>query len=74
MVERALRGATAHQREAFLLFTLEGFRLAEIAAITERTAEQVQADIRWRRTSETLADRRRRAPAEVAGGSPSQTK
>ena len=45
MVERALRGATAQQREAFLLFTLEGFRLAEIATITERTAEQVQADV-----------------------------
>ncbi len=45
MVERALRKATKHQREAFLLFTLEGFRLAEIAAITERTAEQVQADV-----------------------------
>jgi RNA polymerase sigma factor (sigma-70 family) len=45
MVERALRGATAHQREAFMLFTLEGFRLAEIAAITQRTAEQVQADV-----------------------------
>jgi RNA polymerase sigma factor (sigma-70 family) len=45
MVERALRGATSQQREAFLLFTMEGFRLAEIAAITERTAEQVQADI-----------------------------
>ena len=45
MVERALRGATPPQREAFLLFTLEGFRQAEIAAITERTVEQVQADI-----------------------------
>jgi RNA polymerase sigma factor (sigma-70 family) len=45
MVERALRGATPHQREAFLLFTLEGFRLAEIAAIMERTAQQVQADV-----------------------------
>jgi RNA polymerase sigma factor (sigma-70 family) len=45
MVERALRGATTHQREAFLLFTLEGFRLAEIASIMERTAEQVQADV-----------------------------
>ncbi len=45
MVERALRGANVHQREAFLLFTLEGFRLAEIAAITERTTEQVQADV-----------------------------
>lgn len=46
MVERALRGATTNQREAFLLFTLEGFRLAEIAAITERTVEQVQHDIK----------------------------
>jgi RNA polymerase sigma factor (sigma-70 family) len=45
MVERALRGAAPHQREAFLLFTLEGFRLAEIAAITERTVVQIQADI-----------------------------
>jgi DNA-directed RNA polymerase specialized sigma24 family protein len=45
MVQRALRGATPQQREAFLLFTMEGFRPAEIAAITERTAEQVQADI-----------------------------
>jgi RNA polymerase sigma factor (sigma-70 family) len=46
MVERALRGATPNQRESFLLFTLEGFRLAEIAAITERTTEQVQTDIK----------------------------
>ncbi|MGA3127036.1 MAG: sigma-70 family RNA polymerase sigma factor [Candidatus Korobacteraceae bacterium] len=45
MVERALRGAAPHQREAFLLFALEGFRLAEIAAITERTVEQVHADV-----------------------------
>jgi RNA polymerase sigma factor (sigma-70 family) len=45
MVERALRGATRYQREAFLLFTMEGFRLAEIAAITERTVEQVQSDL-----------------------------
>lgn len=46
MVERALRDATPEQREAFLLFTLEGFRLAEIAAITERTVDQVQHDIK----------------------------
>lgn len=45
MVERALRGATPQQREAFLLFTMEGFRLSEIAMITQRPAEQVQADI-----------------------------
>jgi RNA polymerase sigma factor (sigma-70 family) len=45
MVERALRGTTPQQREAFLLFTLEGFRQTEIAAIIERTPEQVHADI-----------------------------
>jgi RNA polymerase sigma factor (sigma-70 family) len=49
MVERALRGATPEQREEFLLFTLEGFRLAEISAITDRTVEQVQNDIRLAR-------------------------
>jgi RNA polymerase sigma factor (sigma-70 family) len=49
MVERALRGATAQQREEFLLFTLEGFRLSEISAITERTIEQVQTDVRLAR-------------------------
>ncbi len=45
MVERALRGAAPRQREAFLLFTLEGFRLAEIAAITEQSVEQVHGEI-----------------------------
>jgi DNA-directed RNA polymerase specialized sigma24 family protein/ribosome-associated translation inhibitor RaiA len=48
MVERALRDATSDQREAFLLFTLEGFRLAEIATIMEHTAAQVQHDIKVR--------------------------
>jgi RNA polymerase sigma factor (sigma-70 family) len=46
MVDRALRGATPQQREAFLLFTLEGFRLIEIATITDRTVEQVQSDVK----------------------------
>jgi RNA polymerase sigma factor (sigma-70 family) len=46
MVERALSHATSYQREAFLLFTMEGFRLAEIAAITQRTPEQVQTDVK----------------------------
>jgi RNA polymerase sigma factor (sigma-70 family) len=46
MVERALRDATSDQREAFLLFTLEGFRLAEIATIMEHTSDQVQHDIK----------------------------
>lgn len=45
MVERALRGAAPQQREAFLLFTMEGFRLAKIAAITDQTVKQVQSCI-----------------------------
>jgi RNA polymerase sigma factor (sigma-70 family) len=45
MVERALRHATDQQREAFMLFTLEGFRLAEIATIMQRSLEQVHSDV-----------------------------
>jgi RNA polymerase sigma factor (sigma-70 family) len=72
MVERALRGATPNQREAFLLFTLEGFRLAEIAAITERTAEQVQHDIKvarehLRRSLVAAGERRQKLVADRAG-------
>ncbi len=74
MVERALRGATPHQREAFLLFTLEGFRLAEIAAITERTAEQVHADIKvarehLRRSLVAAGERRQKLVADRASSS-----
>jgi DNA-directed RNA polymerase specialized sigma24 family protein len=71
MVERALRGATSNQREAFLLFTLEGFRLAEIAAITERTVEQVQHDIKvarehLRRSLIAAGERRQKLVADRA--------
>lgn len=71
MVERALRGAAPHQREAFLLFTLEGFRLAEIAAITERSAEQVHADIsaareHLRRSLVAAGERRQKLVADRA--------
>ena len=45
MVERSLRGVDAHQREAFLLFTIEGFRPWEIATITGRELAEVQSDI-----------------------------
>jgi RNA polymerase sigma factor (sigma-70 family) len=69
MVERALRGATPDQREAFLLFTLEGFRLAEIASITERTVEQVQHDIKvarehLRRSLVAAGERRQKLVAD----------
>jgi len=74
MVERALRGAAPHQREAFLLFTLEGFRLAEIAAITERTVEQVHADIsaareHLRRSLVAAGERRQKLVADRASHS-----
>lgn len=45
MVETALRGAPREQREAFILSALEGFTVREIAAITERKAPQVEADL-----------------------------
>ena len=68
MVERALRGAALQQREAFLLFTMEGFRPMEIAQITERTVEDVQNDIRqareYLRRSLTAARRKHQKPAE----------
>jgi RNA polymerase sigma factor (sigma-70 family) len=71
IVERSLRGATPQQREAFLLFTMEGFRPAEIAAITERTAEQVQADIgiareHLRRSLVAAGERRQKLVADRA--------
>jgi len=74
MVERALRGAAPHQREAFLLFTLEGFRLAEIAAITERSVEQVHADIsaareHLRRLLVAAGERRQKLVADRASHS-----
>lgn len=46
MVERSLRGVQPHQREAFLLSSIEGFRPWEIAAITGRELAEVQSDIK----------------------------
>ncbi len=45
-VERSLRDAGRNQREAFILYTIEGFTIDEIADITSHPAEQVRADIR----------------------------
>jgi RNA polymerase sigma factor (sigma-70 family) len=69
MVERLLRGVSSEQREAFLLFTLEGFRPAEIATITGRQLQQVQADIRLarehlRHSMLAAEGKRHRPPAE----------
>jgi RNA polymerase sigma factor (sigma-70 family) len=45
MVQAALRGADRTDREAFLLYGMEGFSLAEIAAITGRHPEDVRESI-----------------------------
>ena len=45
MIYLALRGAADVDREAFILSGIEGFSVEEIAAITERTPEQVRSSI-----------------------------
>jgi RNA polymerase sigma factor (sigma-70 family) len=45
MVELALRTVPHEDREAFILFTMEGFTMKEIAVISNRTPEQVRASI-----------------------------
>jgi RNA polymerase sigma factor (sigma-70 family) len=45
LVERTLRDAGRHQREAFILYTIEGFTIEEITDITQRPAEEVRSDV-----------------------------
>ncbi len=45
LVERTLREAGRHQREAFILYTIEGFTIEEITDITQRPAEEVRKDV-----------------------------
>lgn len=45
LVEAALLGASCEDREAFLLYAVEGFSAKEISAISDRTVEQVRASI-----------------------------
>jgi DNA-directed RNA polymerase specialized sigma24 family protein/ribosome-associated translation inhibitor RaiA len=45
MVESALRGAGVREREAFLLYAIEGFTPEEIAVISDRSAAQVHDSI-----------------------------
>ncbi|MGB9071915.1 MAG: sigma-70 family RNA polymerase sigma factor [Terriglobales bacterium] len=45
LIETALRGADRSDREAFLLYGMEGFSLPEIAAITGRHPEAVRESI-----------------------------
>jgi DNA-directed RNA polymerase specialized sigma24 family protein len=45
LVQAALRGADRTDREAFLLYGMEGFSLGEIAAITGRHLEAVRESV-----------------------------
>jgi len=45
LVERALRGVDRTDREAFLLYGIEGFSLNEVASITGRHAEAVRESV-----------------------------
>lgn len=45
LVQFALKGASPDDREAFILHGIEGFTIAEIAAITDRQPEVVEASI-----------------------------
>ncbi|SRR5579875_744549 len=46
LVEASLRGAGRDAQEAFILYTLEGFTLEEIAEISNHAVEEVRAAIR----------------------------
>ncbi len=46
MIQTALRDAKPEDREAFILFTLEGFTIRELSAITDRGEEEVRQSIR----------------------------
>ena len=46
MVQTALRDARPEDREAFILFTLEGFTIRELSAITDRPEDDVRNSIR----------------------------
>ena len=45
MLEGALQGGTREEREAFILYTIEGFTVREISAISDRKENQVCAAI-----------------------------
>lgn len=49
MVDLSLRGAQAEDREAFILFAIEGFTVDEICVITGRSHEQVRASVQHAR-------------------------
>jgi RNA polymerase sigma factor (sigma-70 family) len=49
LIERALRGTRTQDREAFLLFTVEGFTVDEIVAISNRPQDAVRKSIQTAR-------------------------
>lgn len=49
LVQRALKDAGREQREAFILYTIEGFTIEEISDITNQSGEGVRAAIRQAR-------------------------
>ncbi|HYE25230.1 MAG TPA: sigma-70 family RNA polymerase sigma factor [Clostridia bacterium] len=49
MVETALRRTRNEDREAFILFTFEGFTVSEIASITDRPVDDVRTSIQHAR-------------------------
>lgn len=44
-IERALRSSASEDRQAMMLFALEGFSVEEVAHVTDRTPDQVRASI-----------------------------
>ena len=70
LVQFALKDSSATDREAFILHTLEGFSPDEIAAITDRSPEQVSSSIASAREhlhrSPLMANRFRNKPSKEA--------
>ncbi|MDP9267882.1 MAG: sigma-70 family RNA polymerase sigma factor [Acidobacteriota bacterium] len=60
MIETELMGAKPEEREAFILSAIEGFTIREIAAIAEKPASAVEADVRG-----ALAHLRKGLPAST---------
>jgi DNA-directed RNA polymerase specialized sigma24 family protein len=56
IVNRALKGGSREEREAFILYAFEGFTLREISALSDRKEDQVRAAIEAarRRLRDTL--------------------
>jgi len=65
LIQFALRGLRAADREAFILHAIEGFTVEEIAAITDRSSTEVQSSI-------ALAQEHLRMATPVGKGQPAQ--